>query len=354
MADLTRFDFHVLRFMKSLDVMSMSTQEVGAYILLLCESWLLGDDCTLPDDPALLARMARLRKVPQKVLHKFPVDETTKWGPRRRNDILLKEWRAAQERSASAARRGKKGNEVRYGEATASLQRDNSETTAKLQPSPNPNQAVPNQTEPEDNDTMALKDKIQRITGRVRLFNLSDFNAYGRIYGSDVVADDFENWFNAGGSTMDNPETAYLTVALKRLSQVRTDSEAEVSFNDPRILEVSTAIYKLSGQGVRTSDVKNFLARHSASDIIGAFTEFVTPLDDFGRNGSVRTFFRDGAGDGIIASFTKDREDRAQQERTMKVILDKNLAEGARKREALLATFDDETKILTAEDLFGK
>jgi uncharacterized protein YdaU (DUF1376 family) len=199
MADLTRFDFHALRFMKSEDVMAMSVDEVGQYILLLCESWLMGRACTLPNNANLLARLARVETVSESVLRKFPVAET-EYGPRRRNETLYKEWQAAEERSISAAERGRKGNESRYSLATASLQRDDSEPSAIAELSPKPNQAVPSQTNPSQYDSGNFKNLAVRYR-KAFTVNLSHGSAQKdsyatacREYSEDIVLAAFDEW----------------------------------------------------------------------------------------------------------------------------------------------------------------
>jgi uncharacterized protein YdaU (DUF1376 family) len=106
--ELTRFDFHVVRFFESNDVESMTDREIGQYVLLLCKSFLSGKAASLPDDPKYLAKWARCRKVSPKVMAKFPLVDT-EWGPRRRNETMYGEWLVAMERSASASERGKRG-----------------------------------------------------------------------------------------------------------------------------------------------------------------------------------------------------------------------------------------------------
>jgi hypothetical protein len=106
-ANPTRFDFHVVDFMNSEDVERMTSDEVGQYILLLCKSWLIGKDTTLPDDPEYLAKQARCKKVSSLVMKKFPLMETAE-GPRRRNEILYGEWLLAKDRQTSASERGRK------------------------------------------------------------------------------------------------------------------------------------------------------------------------------------------------------------------------------------------------------
>jgi Protein of unknown function (DUF1376) len=78
-------------FMSSPDVEIMTCEEVGSYFLLLQKSWLGGDDCTLPNDPARLAKLARVEKVSELVLSKFQVDKDGRlFNPR-----LMEEWKMA-------------------------------------------------------------------------------------------------------------------------------------------------------------------------------------------------------------------------------------------------------------------
>jgi hypothetical protein len=114
MADLTRFDFHVYRFLGSDTVDRMTAEEVGQYILLLCRAWQRGKDTMLPDDLDYLARHARCKEVSPLVLSKFPIIHTPE-GNQRRNDTLYGEWLLTLERSQSARERGAKGLESRYG-----------------------------------------------------------------------------------------------------------------------------------------------------------------------------------------------------------------------------------------------
>jgi uncharacterized protein YdaU (DUF1376 family) len=63
--------FNVYSFMNSEDVQMMSTEEVGQYLLLLFAAWMGERDCTLPNDPAFLAKKAGVAQVSAKVLVKF-------------------------------------------------------------------------------------------------------------------------------------------------------------------------------------------------------------------------------------------------------------------------------------------
>ena len=151
MANPTRFDFHVVDFMNSEDVERMSSDEVGQYVLLLCKSWLIGKDTTLPDDPEYLAKQARCRKVSSLVMKKFPLVETAE-GPRRRNEILFGEWLLAKDRQNSASERGRKGNETRYSENNSDNNREEVATeqaVPRSSPIPfhsNPLRSVPTQS----------------------------------------------------------------------------------------------------------------------------------------------------------------------------------------------------------------
>jgi len=87
---------HVPRdFMSSPDVTMMSTEEIGAYFLLLQAAWLGGADCTLPNDLERLARLARVSALSEIVLSKFHTDEKGRlFNPRLRD-----EWVEALKRS---------------------------------------------------------------------------------------------------------------------------------------------------------------------------------------------------------------------------------------------------------------
>jgi uncharacterized protein YdaU (DUF1376 family) len=93
-------------FMSSPDVEIMTCEEVGSYFLLLQKSWLSGDNCTLPNDPERLARLARVGKVSELVISKFEVDKEGRlFNPR-----LKEEWDNAVKRSKDASNAAKKSH----------------------------------------------------------------------------------------------------------------------------------------------------------------------------------------------------------------------------------------------------
>jgi uncharacterized protein YdaU (DUF1376 family) len=100
---------HVPRdFMSSPDVQIMTAEECGSYFFLLQNAWLGGADCTLPNDPERLARLARVEIVSELVLSKFQKDK----DGRLYNGRLLGEWHDAVKRSKDATKAANKSHAV--------------------------------------------------------------------------------------------------------------------------------------------------------------------------------------------------------------------------------------------------
>src|SRR5206468_6200526 len=92
--------------MSSPDVQIMTAEECGSYFFLLQNAWLGGADCTLPNDPERLAKLARVAQVSETVLGKFKLDKEGRlYKPR-----LLDEWKEAIKRSKD----GKKAIQTRW------------------------------------------------------------------------------------------------------------------------------------------------------------------------------------------------------------------------------------------------
>lgn len=88
------------KFMSSPDVEMMTCEEIGSYFLLLQKAWLLGENCTLPNDPERLAKLSRIDKVSELVLSKFSLDKDGRlYNPR-----LSMEWQEAVKRSKDAVK----------------------------------------------------------------------------------------------------------------------------------------------------------------------------------------------------------------------------------------------------------
>ena len=121
MADLTRFDFHAMRWLNSESIEDMSASEVGQYILLLCKAWCIGKDATLPADKKKLAIYAKVRQVSAKVLQHFPVITTETGEKRRRNAVLFQEWQEAVGRHLAAVENGKLGGKAKSDKKIAAV-----------------------------------------------------------------------------------------------------------------------------------------------------------------------------------------------------------------------------------------
>ncbi|HEY0169425.1 MAG TPA: DUF1376 domain-containing protein [Pyrinomonadaceae bacterium] len=94
-------------------VEAMSTEEVGAYFLLLCKSWREKPVASIPDDDATLARWARLSverwmEAKPRVLAAFKFGTDGRWHQKRLKreyDALRAKQRARHEAAQKAAQK---------------------------------------------------------------------------------------------------------------------------------------------------------------------------------------------------------------------------------------------------------
>lgn len=216
--ELTRMDFHVSRFMNSEDVREMTACEVGQYCLLLFEAWMIGKDCTLPEEEGKVARYARVETVAPGVLAKFPVVETEEYGPRRRNDVQFEIWGQAKARSEAgrqaadaswAVRRQKQADSGATSGATAvasgsvllrsthtkPIQTGTEQTNPEHTIAPE-RASVPLNPQPNtgsDWSTLAVKHK--RFFGKQASSTLkAQYGTACAKYGEDVVLECFNDW----------------------------------------------------------------------------------------------------------------------------------------------------------------
>lgn len=92
------FPFYPADFEGDDKVEAMTTEEVGAYTLLLCKAWFQKPPGTLPRDDALLARWARVNprkwlKMKGRVMAPFHTGTNGKFHQKR----MKKEWKKIQE-----------------------------------------------------------------------------------------------------------------------------------------------------------------------------------------------------------------------------------------------------------------
>jgi uncharacterized protein YdaU (DUF1376 family) len=116
---LTRFDFDAAEFLADEDVAGMTAAEVGQLVLLLCAAWLGGKDATLPDDPRILARLARATtgRISPVVMRKF----ISTGGGRLLNLPLSSEWKSACARAKVRSEKAQKAATKRWSEDAPSM-----------------------------------------------------------------------------------------------------------------------------------------------------------------------------------------------------------------------------------------
>lgn len=93
----------------------MTTEQVGAYLLLLCKAWLNDPPCSIPDDDEILSRWTRLgdrwSSVKARVLVCFTLRTDGNWYQER----LEVEYRKFRSYQRQAAENGKRGAKKRWG-----------------------------------------------------------------------------------------------------------------------------------------------------------------------------------------------------------------------------------------------
>lgn len=110
---LPYFNFYVMDFAADGLVEAMSTQEVGAYILLLCKAWHEDPAGSVPDDDRTLARWARMapeewQTVKERVLAPWRLD-----GGRWHQKRMQEEHKARADAYESFSDRGRRGGLAR-------------------------------------------------------------------------------------------------------------------------------------------------------------------------------------------------------------------------------------------------
>jgi hypothetical protein len=243
-ADLTRFDFHALKFIQSDSIAEMSNEEVGQYILLLSEAWLGAKDASLPDSPDVLARKARCKKVSDRVLAQFPVVQTT-WGPRRQNDTLYAEWRATQERLDLAKEYGRRGGEAKR-EASrlplGTLSEPVEESFRSHLPITKPTQTdstlpTPHQTESHGSGTFkTISIRYSSYFGVHHSKGKKHLDRYQQAcgkYGENQVLEYFDRWASTAGWLKEKRDTNGLNFFWRPLEEMAEGDELRVAREHP-------------------------------------------------------------------------------------------------------------------------
>lgn len=106
------FPFFTNDFLASSKIAVMSTEEIGAYVLLLCHAW-NDPDCSLSDDDPILIRLGRFSGDISRVRACF-----IQKNGRLVNERLEKEWKKYQEIHYVRSLASRKANNVRWGSQT--------------------------------------------------------------------------------------------------------------------------------------------------------------------------------------------------------------------------------------------
>lgn len=127
------FTLYVNDFCADGIVEAMTTEEVGAYFLILCKAWLEEPCGTVPNDDTILSRWSRLSskrwaKARERVLAAFKMGEDGRWHQTRMEKEYMKWLMHLKEKSD----RGKKGADARWGDAQALPKHDPSNACAML------------------------------------------------------------------------------------------------------------------------------------------------------------------------------------------------------------------------------
>ena len=127
------------------------------------------------------------------------------------------------------------------------------------------------------------------------------FELLATAYGAARVEEDFELWCQeavAAETVPRYPITEYIKIVDGRLGPKFDDQKTDPK--DPRIAEISSLSYELTGFLPSVRSVGNMLASFSLDDITGAIKEFVSTLEEKDFKSSMRTFFADGGGAAVI------------------------------------------------------
>jgi len=125
------FQFYPQDFLSSLQVQTMTTQEVGAYILLLANSWIQKEQCMLPDDENVLRILSKLseeewKKSSVKILSCFEKKDGKIY-----NERLLEEKRKQVKHSKTQSLNGQMGGRPQKSHGFISGKPNESQTKAQ-------------------------------------------------------------------------------------------------------------------------------------------------------------------------------------------------------------------------------
>jgi len=153
---------------------------------------------------------------------------------------------------------------------------------------------------------MSLNKTLPRIAARV-LHNThvglqrmkEKFELIAAAYGTAAVEEDFQKWCEEVKERNPRyPLTEYVKVVDSRLG--REFEEKRADLKDPRISEISSVSYELTGVLPSVRSVGNLLLSFSPEEIISAMKEYASTLDDKEVKSGMRNFFTEGGAAAVI------------------------------------------------------
>ena len=152
----------------------MTAEEVGQFVLLMCNAWLGGKAASLPNNATLLAKYARCERVSEAVMREWKEGQ----DGRLYNETLSEEWDAAVSRSAhgmrGAAARWNKAQSTSNAHENAPAMPEHSPSNAGVDAPPlvkpiqtNPIQSNPNQSKTTLSEAVASDGSNSKSTIRI-------------------------------------------------------------------------------------------------------------------------------------------------------------------------------------------
>jgi hypothetical protein len=128
-----------------------------------------------------------------------------------------------------------------------------------------------------------------------------------QAYGAGRVEEDFEEWCKAHTENPPRyPITEYLKVIDQRLGTAPV--EAKPDTKDPRIGELSSLCYELTGVLPSIKGIAEVLTEFESDEIKAALKEYADTLDEKDAKSGVRVFFSDGGAAAVILSRRKRQQ----------------------------------------------
>jgi hypothetical protein len=153
---------------------------------------------------------------------------------------------------------------------------------------------------------MSLQKSLPRIAARV-LHNThvglarmkEKFELIEKAYGLARVEEDFEKWCTeVQDKNPRYPVSEYVKVVDARLGPEFAEKHGDLK--DPRIADISSVAYELTGVLPSVRSVANLLVSCEVEEILGALKEFASTLDEKETKNGIRTFFAEGGATAVI------------------------------------------------------